>query len=155
MDWTEAKAREALDHIRGFIDVVSGVDAAEPDQIVIDALSDDLNTSEAITRLHALRKEERGAELLASAKLMGLLTFQPSVGSLGWGIQPKHQELAQRVASKWANLRASRKYEEADVLKNAAMNAGIELRVTKTTIGQGAIAHLLSNVDPIKLEGLL
>jgi cysteinyl-tRNA synthetase len=155
MDWTEAKAREALDHIRGFIDVVGGVDAAEPDPIVVAALSDDLNTSEAITRLHALKKEGRGAELLASAKLMGLLNFQPSTGSIGWGIDPEHHKLAQRVANKWANFRAARNFEQADALKNAAAKAGIELRVTKTTVGQGAIAHFASNFDPSKLDTLL
>lgn len=155
MDWTEAKAREAKEHILGFIDAVGGVDPVEPDPLVVEALSDDLNTSEAISRLHALRKAGRGAELLASAKLMGMLNFRPTIGTLGWGVDERYHNFAKRKADEWMNLRNAREFDKADELKRYLAELGIEVRATKQSVGQGVMTTFVSNFDPSKLDALL
>lgn len=155
MDWTEAKAREAKENIFGFIEAVHGVEPADPDPAFVDALSDDLNSSEAISRLHALKKAGRGAELLASARMLGLLNFAPSVHSIGWGIREEHHRFASNMARDWANLRASREFEKADEIKRRASELGIELRATKENVGQGASVTFASNFNPAKLDALL
>jgi cysteinyl-tRNA synthetase len=155
MDWTKEKAEQAHEALLGFLEITQGVDAVAPDPEVIDALADDLNTSLAIARLHALRKQGRGAELLASARLMGILDFHPTVGTVGWG------ELSETVrgqltalAHRWATLRANLDFAAADELKARAELAGVTLRATKQVVGQGSIAERTSNFDPSKLESL-
>jgi cysteinyl-tRNA synthetase len=156
MDWTAEKARQAKDTLLGFIELTRGVEPVDPDPLVVDALADDLNTPAAITRLHALKKANEGAKLLASAQLMGLLSFQPTVSSLGWGERSvEHHRLANSIARKWASLRSNREFDAADKLKTLAAEAGVELQATKQAVGQGALARLKDNFDPTKLEALL
>jgi cysteinyl-tRNA synthetase len=155
MDWTAEKARQARDTLLGFIELTRGVEPVDPDPLVLEALADDLNTPAAIARLHALRKANQGAALLASARLMGLLSFQPTVSSLAWGQHDeKHDQLANEIARKWAALRGNRDFAAADELKNLAAEAGVELQATKQAVGQGALAKLKENFDPVKLEAL-
>jgi cysteinyl-tRNA synthetase len=154
MDWTEEKAREAKLALWDFMAAVRGAEAAEPDAEVIAALADDLNTPGAIARLHALRREGRGAELLASARLLGLLNFAPAAGALAWGVGQDVLEKATAIARRWAALRADRRFPEADALRARALEAGIELRATKQAVGQGAVAEVTADFDPAKLEAL-
>ncbi|MEL6807630.1 MAG: cysteine--tRNA ligase [Pseudomonadota bacterium] len=155
MDWTEKKAQEAKETLFGFLEVTSGVDAAEPDQEVVQSLSDDLNTPQAIMRLHELKKAGQGAELLASAKLMGLLSFAPTAGTIGWGsVGDEVNEKLTALARRYAHLRSERRFEDADRLRDLAASAGVELQVTKQAVGQGAIAKRTADFDPSKLEAL-
>jgi len=154
MDWTAEKAEQAHKVLLEFMEITHGVEPATPDGGVIEALSDDLNTPLAISRLHALRKQGKGAELLASAKAMGLLDFRPTAGALGWDIGERNASLANEIAAKWARLRADRRYSEADKLRDRALEAGVKLEATKQAVGQGAIARLETNFDPVKLEAL-
>lgn len=155
MDWTAEKARQAKEALLGFLEVTRGVEPADPDPEVVEALSDDLNTAAALARLHALRKANDGARLLASARLMGLLDFAPTVGSVGWGARDEeHYRLANEIARRWAILRSNRDFVAADRLKMLATEAGVELQATKQAVGQGAQATLKENFDPAKLEAL-
>jgi hypothetical protein len=51
-------------------------------------------------------------------------------------------------------LRGNRDFAAADELKNLAAEAGVELQATKQAVGQGALAKLKENFDPVKLEAL-
>jgi cysteinyl-tRNA synthetase len=154
MDWTEEKARQARETLFELMQTARGVDPSEPDAEVVECLTDDLNTAGAIARLHALRKAGRGAELLASARLLGLLDFAPTCGAAAWGVGEEVLRLATDIARRWARLRAERRFEEADGLRRRAEEAGIELRATKQAVGQGATANLTADFDPAKLEAL-
>ena len=154
MDWTEGKVKQGYETLREFMEVTAGVGPADPDESVLEALKDDLNTPLAISRLHSLRKEGKGAELLASAKPLGLLAFRPTVGALGWNVGEDNAQLANEIAAKWARLRAERRYAEADDLRALALEAGVKLEATKQAVGQGAMARLETNFDPAKLEAL-
>ncbi|WP_430464182.1 cysteine--tRNA ligase [Tabrizicola sp.] len=155
MDWTAEKAAQAKETLWDFISVTRGVEAVEPDTKVVEALADDLNTAGAIARLHELRKAEKWAELLASARLMGLLDFNPTAGALGWGLSDEALKTATDIARRWAALRSDRRFSEADELKANALAAGVELRVTKQAIGQGAAGHVMSNFNLARATELL
>jgi cysteinyl-tRNA synthetase len=155
MDWTEEKARETWSAILDFIDVLAGVDPAKPDDQVQAALADDLNTALAIARLHELRKEGRGAELLASARLMGLLDFRPTVGAIGWGLPEATRQLVLQIARRYADLRNRREFSVADRLRDEAASIGIKLQATKQAVGQGASARVSGPVSNDRLLELL
>ncbi|MBF9050182.1 cysteine--tRNA ligase [Roseobacter sp. HKCCD9010] len=75
MDWTEKKAKEAQATLRKWRTLTAGTEpAASASAVVIDALADDLNTAGAVTELYRLATAGDAAGLLASARLMGLLT---------------------------------------------------------------------------------
>ncbi|MBT7906013.1 MAG: cysteine--tRNA ligase, partial [Marinovum sp.] len=74
MDWTDAKAREAEKTLRKWREISAEADSSGAvDAAVVKALSEDLNTSGAITALHALASKGDAAGLRASAGLLGLL----------------------------------------------------------------------------------
>jgi cysteinyl-tRNA synthetase len=79
-NWTEAGAAEARSVLRGWYDIVAKVEdeaPVPPPAAVVAALSDDLNTPEAITELHRLRgaaakSKDAARELRAGGMLLGL-----------------------------------------------------------------------------------
>lgn len=154
MDWTEEKALGARTALTEFLELTQGVEPVEPDPRIIEALADDLNTPLALSRLHDLRKQKRGAELLSSARAMGLFDFYPTVGALGWSIGAEAADAANRIAARFAKFRSDRRFQDADELKARAAEAGIKLEVIKQAVGQGARAVVDGRVDPAKLEAL-
>ncbi len=174
MDWTEEKAREAertLDHWTTFLSVDHEVLDADiggiaPDVGVIEALSDDLNTSLALTRLRQLGRrvdnspeylslsdEEQFSErarFLATVEFLGLplreraraKRSEPRAASL------ERMELA--LAYKRAAAMESKDFSQVDRLKSALVEAGVEVRMTKDSI------ELVPgpDFDPAKLEAL-
>jgi len=167
MDWTEEKAREAEKVLMRWRTIAEGVEPSDPEHVCVKALSEDLNTSLALSSLHALFRhaEKTGAGLnrfVASARLLGLL--EPAAGNWGWkqivrtegAVQfvgsgdETHGTLAREIAKKWQDFRAMKDFVSADELKQNARSAGLELRVLS-----GAIqAEALENFDPTKLEAL-
>lgn len=168
MDWTEKKRAEAEATLRSWWRVIEGGEAvaALPDQQVIDALADDLNTWGAISRLHELWKgvvhsqnlegffdEQTRIDVLstfvASAQLMGLLL--PEQGR--WAMEATvdlslHAEALTRAREA---AMASKDFSKVDALKTALVEAGIEVRMSKAGV------ELLPgpDFDAAKLEGLL
>lgn len=155
MDWTAEKARQAHEALLSFLETTRGVDPVGPDDEVVAALADDLNTPAALTRLYALRKQGEGAKLLASAKLLGFFNYAPSAGAVGWAVGEEALQIATAIARKWASLRGNRDFASADALRNAAQEAGVELKATKASVGQGATGSLRANFDIRKAKALL
>ncbi len=74
MDWRRKAASDARKELRNWWTATEEVkQKAIPDDGVIEALKDDLNTSDAVTRLRRLYKDKEFAKLKASANLLGLL----------------------------------------------------------------------------------
>ncbi len=73
MDFSEEGILEQKSRLDKWYRLTDGVDVGEIPMVLIDALSDDLNTSKALTVLSALAKPETASELLAGAQFMGLL----------------------------------------------------------------------------------
>ena len=52
------------------------------------------------------------------------------MGTLGWGARSEDvHQAAMRLVDHWMNLRASRMFVQADEIKSAARELGVELRV--------------------------
>jgi cysteinyl-tRNA synthetase len=173
MDWTEAKAREAKESLWGFFNAVDGLSPTEPDEAVVAALSDDLNTYEAIVRLHALKKEGRGAELLASARLMGLLSDEylqamrnqfdvvvsvrgisatTEVGKVDVVVDSSlFDDLKFRLQELRDTAKQIKDFSQLDAFKAALTAAGVEVRMSKA----GVELIPTSSFNPAKLDALL
>ncbi|QFT80581.1 Cysteine--tRNA ligase [Roseovarius sp. THAF27] len=183
MDWTAEKAREAEITLREWIETADLDCSGEVDEIVLEALSDDLNTAMAIQRMHELYATGDARSLTASAALLGWdlaalqqanwakpfkvemeagveleegVDFQPTIGVMGWGsFQKEVIDECMNIARFWLTLRREKSWDDADSLRSKAASIGIELRAHKSENGvNGATAELRYNFDPAKLEAL-
>jgi cysteinyl-tRNA synthetase len=161
MDWTQEKAEQAKKKLSAIWALVENCEPTKPSDSVVAALSDDLNTPLALSKIHALKNEVANGSaepgvLLASCNLLGLLNFQRSVGSMGWGRRSEDEHaIAIRVARKWMSLRDAKDYQGADAVKKQAKDFGVELTVINENGRQSAHAKLEGQIDASKLEGLL
>ena len=139
MDWTEAKRADAERTLRNWRALVKDVDAADATDLdVVAALSDDLNTHQALQVLHRLARANDGAGLKASAQLMGLL--DNDMGDWVGVTTARHGDhYSIKMVENW--LRSARStamltknFTEVDRLKSEAKHAGLEVRMTKDTV---------------------
>ena len=133
-------AKAALDRLYQALRGAAGdaVDSAGPSDSVIAALSDDLNTPLALSKLHemagtlnkarsAAEKAAAKADLLASAGLMGLLGADPEIwfqGGGGDGLEDA--EIARLIAAR-VEVRKARNFAEADRIRDDLKSQGIVL----------------------------
>jgi cysteinyl-tRNA synthetase len=154
MDWTADKAAQAEATLRKWRALVDGVEADKPQDKVVEALADNLNTSFGIYWLHHMAAEisdkqrdlDRGIEklsydsasvselrktFLASAQLMGLLL--PGMGQ--WAeVTVDLSAHADRLATLRAEAMASKDFSAVDALKAALTAAGVEVRMSKAGV---------------------
>ena len=128
MDWTERKATDAETILRRWRGLVAGIEPApSPAPAVLAALADDLTTAGAIAALHELAGQGDGPALLASARLMGLLSDELG----GWiAAGPDLAPLARRMEALRLEARASKDFAAVDALKSALLGAGVEVRMS-------------------------
>lgn len=152
MDWTAEKAREAEATLRKWRSSLRDVPPTEPHNLVLEALSDDLNASLAIAHLHGLyarwqalvsgivdgleefegSREEQivqvEAVFVASAQLLGLLGDE-----LGdWALDSADlTALAERLTMLRAEARASKDFSAVDMMKRQLTEAGVEIRMSQ------------------------
>jgi len=151
LDWNDrrlAAARRTLRQLYAAVSKVPEVEPASgigPDEDVLMALANDLNTPAALARLHRLAGElararssdarrHLKASLLASGALLGLL--QPDAGAALSVLQGSpaatesvHVDPAwvEQLLSDRARARARRDYAQADALRHRLEDAGIAL----------------------------
>jgi cysteinyl-tRNA synthetase len=141
MDWTEKKRQEAETTLRKWREQVAGTPLVIGSEAISDVLADDLNTPEAIAKLHAFSSAGDLQTLKASAFLLGLLTEDTA----GWPWRRVVAEYgvvqlvgsgderiggwARTIGSRWNALREAKNYGAADKLRKQAAEAGLELRV--------------------------
>ncbi|MCU0904977.1 MAG: cysteine--tRNA ligase [Tabrizicola sp.] len=157
MDWTAEKARQAEATLRHWHSLTRDAADGMVDAEVVAALSDDLNTAGALTRLHSLAKAISAnpqkdchiekALLKGSANLVGLLAS----GMDDW-LRPRADlsHLAGRLASVRQEAMASKDFSAVDALKSALIAAGVEVRMSK----DGVELVPGPDFDPAKLEAL-
>ena len=163
MDWTEKKRDEATKTLRKWMDLTRDLEpcdpaAFKPDQKLIDALADDLNTHLALTYLNALTVQPQ--KLLDHARWLGFLSdksreddakaraaYTTSFGSGGSGVET---ELANRLDELRQMAMKTKDFSDVDALKSALLAAGCEVRVSK--LGTEVIAG--PTFDPAKLDVL-
>jgi cysteinyl-tRNA synthetase len=180
MDWTEAKAERARETLRKWSLAVVGKSEGKVDGDVIEALSDDLNTSFALDCVEQAYQADDVPRLIASARMLGFdlhaislqawanpfqytapdgtlllegVDFQPSASVVGWGEIPSEVvDVALAIVRRWLRLRSERAWNEADQLKTNVRDHGIELTAVRSPNGiNGGIAHVCGNVVPSDL----
>lgn len=182
MDWTKEKAEQAEKMLRKIAEFLGGdtlsrpwVDTrfATPPQEVVDALANDLNTSQALTLVGEYLKKEDEFKLVGALKLLGFDTdqlkekFSPfSFNAFDNGVASGHRirsygmqsddlsdllaRLGNELQSRRVTALASKDFAPVDVLKSALTAAGVEVRMSKVGV------ELLPGpgFDAAKLEGL-
>lgn len=151
MDWTEAKAKTAMDTLRKWRKLTDGVQAGEVSPAVLDAVASDLNSAGAVAELHKLAGSGDAAGLLASAQFLGLLT--PELGA--WADAPAEGEdvlaaIAERMTAVRADAMARKDFSEVDRMKAVLLAAGVEVRMSK----EGVTLAAKPEFDAAKLADL-
>jgi cysteinyl-tRNA synthetase len=158
MDWTEEKAREAETRLLKWKDLVEtkGGEEMELAPEVVDALSDNLNTPQAIKQMQALFNAGDAGSLREACKFLGfdLLSFQ----SRSWwkSITDNHllEDALQRQQKQIVALRAeafsTKNFAQLDHMKAQLVAVGLEVRMSK----DGVKLIPGPDFDPAKLEGL-
>ncbi|MEX5576469.1 cysteine--tRNA ligase [Pseudophaeobacter sp. A-200-2] len=162
MDWTDKKAKEAEATLRKWRRMTKGVPAGIVHDAVKAAVSDDLNTPEAITELRRMERmisrqataENQPVDLhsgllsnfLASANFLGLLTEE--LGGWADAVAVDLSAHETRLFEARQTAMESKDFSEVDRLKTAYTGAGLEVRMSKTGVelvpGPG--------FDPAKLD---
>lgn len=149
MDWTGAKAEEAKKHLSKWYEATLGVDAGALDSDVLTKLADDLNTSGAITRLHALFKAGEFAALKASAQFLGLLGAESNPFGVA-GFSADDLALVDRLLDARTAAKSAKDFARADALRDGLAAAG----VTVADGAGGATASPGADFDAAKLREL-
>ncbi len=156
MDWTKRKAEEAESALSNFLSLITDeiartVGPEDVDKRVVDAISDDLNTSLAIHTLYDLAKKRDVSKLLASLNFLG---FDFSTIEAYWTGNEDFNRLNDatiRLSELREAALVSKDFTAVDSLKSALTTAGVEVRMSK----EGVELIPGPNFDPAKLEGLL
>jgi cysteinyl-tRNA synthetase len=168
MDWTAKKAEEAQGTLSDWHELTLGLEPTnpasfEPDQKLVEVLSDDLNTHLALVRLRAMRSNPQ--QLLDNARFLGFLGDEARSDylqrRLGFSFGSGDDLLAARMDMLLDSMRVklialreeareTKDFSEVDRLKAALVAAGVEVRMSKDEVelipGAGC--------DPAKLEAL-
>ena len=140
MDWTEAKAREAATVLHNWRNVIGDVAPADHvDPEVIAALSDDLNTSAALARLHVMAKSilsntdqdfsYEKSLFAASAQVLGLM----DQNAADWAMVDLRKWQIDLQALRDLAMQ-TKDFSRLDALKSALTAAGVEVRMSKTGV---------------------
>ena len=138
MDWTEKKRVEAEKVLAKWRQQTADVPAGEACFGVLDALSDDLNTHGAIQELHQLSLSGDVPTLKASAQLLGLLTDDlggwESTSPASGADHSKIVDVANMLRQARQEAFQTKDFSEVDRLKRLALEAGLEVRMTKDAV---------------------
>lgn len=151
MDWTAEKAREAERHLKLFWSMTAHVDAGDVDQRVVDALSDDLNTAQALSVLHQLYTEGDATTLAATMDFLGFVGGDRAY----WVEEDKAlratlQPYAEALALTREHAMQTKDFSKVDALKSMLISAGAEVRMSKASVE----VLPTPDFDPLKLEAL-
>lgn len=141
LDWSDKAIEQSQKQLDGFyqqlhtLKDVTASDEAVP-QDILDALYDDLNTPLAISRIHALIREEKNTaalkgKLIATGKLLGIL--QEDAGAwLGYGQSAGDLTPAEidALLAKRQDAKKAKDFAAADAIRKQLDEAGILIEDT-------------------------
>jgi cysteinyl-tRNA synthetase len=157
MDWTAEKARQAKTTLQTWWKQTHGLTPGRVSAGLVEALTDDLNTSAALSELHRLAESGPPEDLLASARLIGLL--EPTMGDWAQGYLEilgivEGRSAAFRASQEWTmrldQARGRKDFVEADRIRAMLQDAGMKV----SSSPNGSVAEPTADFDPAKLEAL-
>ena len=129
IDWTVASLEDSQRTLRAWKEGVSGSVPAAPDTDVIEVLQDDLNTHGAFTRLHALAKAAKWAELNGSLALLGLDLLSADLG------REASVDVDETLVASWLSARLearkAKNWAESDRIRDELLAMGIQIKDVK------------------------
>jgi cysteinyl-tRNA synthetase len=120
MDWTVAGMKESWDTLERWYDVAEPVTAIKRGEAFLAALSDDLNTPQAIAELHKAPPEELAGGL-------SLLGFNPMSERLASKKAVDAVEIARAIEARNA-ARTAKNFKESDRIRDDLLAQGIQLK---------------------------
>ena len=159
MDWTEEKAVEASSRLFGYVELIANYSdlasaaALEPDDKVVAALSNDLNTHEAIKRLGELNGASDATLLAKSIEFLGILSWSQLSDNVS--NYQRAQDLLPKLAIKLQNLRVEAKsgknFAEIDLFKSRLTAASVSVMMQRDDV----ILRLELDFEIGRIEALL
>lgn len=129
LDWTEEKLEQSKKMLDRLYRALEHDDEGEIHPKVMAALSDDLNTPQAISELYALLDETpEGVSLKATGALLGILQKDPQEW-LGYGASEDAGEIDALIAER-AQAKADKDWARADEIRDQLTAQGIEIEDT-------------------------
>jgi cysteinyl-tRNA synthetase len=120
MDWTVAGMKESWSVLERWYGETSGVSAARTSDGVHEALTDDLNTPQAIVELHRASPEELAGGL-------ALLGFSRDPAEIATKVDVDEQYIASAIEARKA-ARAAKNFKESDRIRDELLEKGIVLK---------------------------
>jgi len=148
LDWTSEALDESHKTLWEWAEHLEGVISTEIPKVVIDALSDDLNTPKVISELHALYKAKDFGALQASLNFLGFSGDRENLGRIVSGTFEAHgssqvkavgaykvldiegEELEKLIAAR-ITARDNKDWAEADRIRDELEGMGIQLMDAK------------------------
>ena len=123
IDWTVKALEEAEKTLSDWAAAAGDAEAGQVPVGVIEALADDLNTSQVLAELHALRKAGDHAGLKASLALLGIVLPQVAAAEIDDALRAKVEvAIAARLAA-----RKAKDFAASDRLRDELVAMGIVL----------------------------
>ncbi|MBL6846401.1 MAG: cysteine--tRNA ligase [Planktomarina sp.] len=126
MDWTQKKVRDATLTLRKWHALVENVSPALLDDVILQNVSNDLNTPGALARMHELAKSGSVELLLSAGQFLGLL----SPDEHWWFPKEPDNTVKNKVESLLAlrtKAKVNRDFVKADLIRSQLLDAGIEV----------------------------
>jgi cysteinyl-tRNA synthetase len=147
MDWTQKKVRDATLTLRKWHAMVENVSPASLDDVILQNVSNDLNTPGALARMHELAKSGSAELLLSAGQFLGLL----SPNEYWWF--PKEPDDAARNKVEFllalrTKAKVDRDFLKADLIRSQLLAAGIEVIDQPGGLSKAVFSSVF---DPTKL----
>ncbi|MBY0364474.1 MAG: cysteine--tRNA ligase [Phreatobacter sp.] len=129
IDWTVRAMEESWKTLSGWFDRTEEVDASAAAADVVTALTDDLNTPQAIAELHRLYRAKDYGALKASLNLMGFWGQAPRfVSQLDIAIDAGFRRAVDDLIAARLAARKARNFAESDRIRDELAAMGIQLK---------------------------
>lgn len=143
IDWTSKGLEESAKTLDDWYAIAADAKGERPADAVIEALSDDLNTSQTITALHGLRnsaasgRERERGEFAASLRLLGLLS-ESAAAWKGRKQQASGVDATQvdRLIADRTAARARKDFGESDRIRDELAAMGVAIKDGKDADGK-------------------